>query len=188
MKIDNRQKLLGVIAIGAVVLWAANQLILTPLYGVWKSRAARIEKLRNDVAEGNRVLVRQKSIRDQWGTWSSNTLAPEASAAESQLNASFYRWKTVSNVSVQNTRLSWRKGEDESYRALECRADATGTLDALARFLYEIERDPLGVKVTTVDITSKDPSGSQLTLTVELNCLQLAQSKPLAQAPTQPKR
>ena len=50
MPTDNRQKLLIVVAIAAVALFAGDKLLLTPLMDAWSARAQRITTLRNDVA------------------------------------------------------------------------------------------------------------------------------------------
>ena len=47
---------------------------------------------------------------------------------------------------------------------LECRVDAAGNLMTVSRFLYNIEKDPLGFKVETVELSARDENGSQLAL------------------------
>ena len=55
----------------------------------------------------------------------------------------------------------------------ECRVDASGTLPALTRFLYEVEQDPLALKVESVEITSRDNNGQQLSLALQVSGLML---------------
>ena len=56
---------------------------------------------------------------------------------------------------------------------LECRADAFGSIQSLARFLYELERDPLALKVDELEITARDSEGQQLSLSVRFSGLLL---------------
>jgi hypothetical protein len=178
INIANRQQLLGVIAIGAVVLWAANQLIISPLYGSWTTRGKRITELKKKVADGQGMLQRATAIERDWEADRINTLSNNMSIAYGQVLQAVDRWAGASRINVTSKRPQWKKGDDKEYSTLECSVDATGDIGAMASFLYEIERDPLGVKVNTVDITSRDNSGDQLTLALQLSFLQLNETKP----------
>ena len=57
----------------------------------------------------------------------------------------------------------------------ECRVDAAGSLSSLSRFIYNIERDPLAVKVDTVELTARDNNGSQIGLGLLVSALVLNQ-------------
>jgi hypothetical protein len=48
-----------------------------------------------------------------------------------------------------------------------------GNLPAIARFLFQIERDPLGVKVDSMELTARDAQGSQLALIIQVSGLLL---------------
>ena len=56
---------------------------------------------------------------------------------------------------------------------LECRADAIGSMDALTRFLYEVEKDPLALRLEAIEITSHDNDGQQLSLALQVSGLLL---------------
>jgi hypothetical protein len=176
MKINNRQQLLGMAAIGAVVLWAAVQLIINPLWNSWKARGDRIQKLKQQVASGTNTLAHADSIQKQWDNMRANTLnATNVSAAESQMLTAISRWERDSNVTVSGWRPQWKKGDDEHYMTLDCRVDASGDIQTLTRFIYEIEKDPLGAKVDSVVISSRNPDGQALTLSLLINGLQIKQ-------------
>jgi hypothetical protein len=86
------------------------------------------------------------------------------------LLSAFDRWSQASRISVTSVRPQWkRSGED--FATLECRVDASGNLGALTRFLYDLEHDPLGIKVDIVELTSRDPRGAQLALGLQVSAL-----------------
>ena len=62
MKIENRQRVLAIFAITAVVLLASDRLILTPLTRAWKARAGRIAELKREVTQGGMLLERERVI------------------------------------------------------------------------------------------------------------------------------
>ena len=188
MNLTKRQQLLAILAIAAVGIFVADKLVITPLTLSWKARSVRIAKLKDLVSDGTIVTEekRAQDIRKLWDRMRTNTLAwdvvqtkPFAAAkpeAESQMLKAFERWSEVGGVSVSSVRPQWKEAEDD-YRTLECRADVAGNLQSIAHFLYQIERDPLGVKVDTLELTTRNTEGSQLALVVQVSGLLLNPSK-----------
>ena len=180
INLNNRQQLLTICTIAVIVIWAGDKLVFSPLADFWKSRDASIKKLQASVATGQRTLRYAKDIEGRYQSLLTNSLPSEPSAAENKLVASLNRWASDSRVTVSSQRPQWKQGEKvkgmEDYMTLECRIDATGSIDALTRFIYAIESDPLTVKVEGVDVTSRNLDGVQLTLGLNVSGLQLAQT------------
>jgi hypothetical protein len=176
MKINfaNRQQLLGTFAIGFVVLWAADKMIIEPGIGLWKARAKRINQLKDSVQQGEYTLKNQRYITGNFDNVRTNTLPLDTSLAYGQALQAIDRWAREGGVSVNSKRPQWRRGDDPSYSTLECGVDATGNLDNIARFLYQIEDDSVGAKISAIDISTRDNSGGQLTLALQLSFLQIA--------------
>jgi hypothetical protein len=101
-----------------------------------------------------------------------NTLSRNAPQAEEQVLKAFDRWSSDSRVSVLSINPLWRR-EAEDHATLECRVDASGNLAAISRFLYDLERDPMAVKIQALEISSKDNDGQQLSLGLQVSGLSL---------------
>jgi hypothetical protein len=177
MKIKNRQQVLGIIAGLAVVLLLGDKLVLSPLTSRWKERTTRITQLRKDISQGSLLLDREETIRDRWEGMRTNTLPDNVSAAENEVLQAFEHWSQVSQLSIASIKPQWKRaGED--FMTLECRADAFGNMEALTRFLYNVERDPLALRVEAVEITSRDNEGRQLSLGLQVSGLLLNPQEP----------
>lgn len=172
MNAKNRQQLLTVAAIAAIVLLVGDRFILTPLIKSWNERSTRIADLRKSVSKGAQILDREQNVRARWKEMSANTLASDNSEAEDQVLKAFDHWSLESRLSISSIKPQW-KHNSEDYMTLECRVDATGNLAALTRFLYNIEKDPLALKVDAVEISSRDATGSQLSLGLLVSALVL---------------
>jgi hypothetical protein len=172
MNISNRQQLMGVIAIATVAFFAGDKLILTPLVQGWKARSAQVAELKKSVTRGTMLLASENNIRTRWERMRTNALSGDMSTAEDQVFKAFERWSRASRVSISSYRPQpqGRRSANDLV-TLECRADAAGTLSDLTRFLYEVEKDPLAVKVDLVEITSRDKEGRQLTLGLQVSGL-----------------
>ena len=180
MNLNKRQQFLAMLAIAAVALFMADKLVFTPLTNSWKARSERIAKLKEQVREGTATLRRATALREQWATMSTNTLPNSKPAAESLMLKAFERWSQAGNVSVSSIRPQWKETEDD-YKTLECRADVAGNLSAISRFLFQIERDPMGVKVDSMELTAHDNEGSQMALVIQVSGLSLNPQKQTTQ-------
>jgi hypothetical protein len=174
MTSDKRQKLLAFLALGAVAIFAADKLVLTPLANGWKARSDAIVELRKSIAAGRVTVDREQLTNRRWNEMRKNTLPVNASAAEQQLLGAFDKWSRDSRVSVSSVRPQWKRGASDDYSLLECRVDASGSLSALSRFLYEVEKSPLALKVEGVELAARDNTGQQLTLGLLVSGLRLA--------------
>ena len=172
MKIENRQQLLIVLTIAVVALFFADQLIIEPLRNVWKARAQEIARLRANVSAGTLLIGREKTIRSRWDNMRTNALPTNPSLAQEQVLKAIETWSQESGVSINAITPQWKSDSDE-YRTLVCRVDASGSLWTLSRFLYDVEKGPAALKLESMDLSSHDNNGQQLTLAVQISGLVL---------------
>jgi hypothetical protein len=163
MKIKNRQQLLAILAGATLALLLGDRLVVSPLARSWTARNNAIAQLRKDIAQGSVLRDREQIIRNRWESMRTNTLPDNVSLAENEVLQAFEHWSQVSQISIANIKPQWKQ-TDDNYLTLECRADAFGGIDALTRFLYNVERDPLALRVESIEIASRDNDGNQLTL------------------------
>ena len=173
----NRQQLLALVAGAAIVLLLGDRLVLTPLARSWRERSQKITSLKKSINQGEVLLDRDARIRETWDNMRTNTLPVNLSAAENEVLKGFNRWSEESHISISSIKPQWRRNADD-YMLLECRADTFGTMEALARFLYEIEKDPLALRVESLEITTRDNNGQQLAMAVQVSGLLLTPEEP----------
>lgn len=170
-----------VVGIAALVLLGDN-FVVEPLIASWKARAKAIAELRLKLENGRRMLQRDVALRSRWNSMLANAVPSNQSEAEGQLFKAFDRWERDSGITRISIKPQWKPGDDDSYATLECRADYNGDIDRVKQFLYEVEKDPMGLKVEDVEITSRDDNGQQLSLALQVSGLQL-NPPPQAQQP-----
>lgn len=172
MKIKNREKLLLLAAALVVALLVGDKLVVTPLTRIWKERSERITALTKSLNNGTLLLSRERDVRERWSGMASNTLPANVSMGESIVLKAVDRWVQASKISFTSIKPQWKQNA-EDYMTLECRIDAFGGMEALTRFLYEMETDPLAIKVEGMEITARDTAGQQLSLGVRFTGLML---------------
>jgi hypothetical protein len=172
MKISNRQQFLAIAAIATVVLLVGDKILFKRVTGWWNTRAGTIAGLRKQVTQGKLLLQREQGIRRRWDDMKRNTLPADTSVAEQRLLRAFDQWAQESRISITGITPQWRR-ESDDYMLLECRVDALGSLGTVSRFLYDIERDPLGLKLEGVQVTARDNDGQQIALGLQISGLVL---------------
>jgi len=176
MKIENRQQFLIVLVAIAAALLVGNSLIYEPLSKWWSARSQQIVQLRKQVKDGNLLKRREAGIRDQWENMRTNTLPNNSSLAEQQVLKAFDTWSRGSGATITGIMPQWKNDVDD-YQTLNCRVEASGNLGTLSQFLYDIEKDPMALKLESVELSAHDTAGQQLTLGLQISGLVLNSSK-----------
>jgi len=177
VQIKNRQRILVIGAAAGLALLIADKVVITPLIAGWKQRSTRIAELKKSVNQGDLLIGRDGQIRERWDSMRTNTLPDDVSLAENEVLKAFERWSQDSRISVSSIKPQWKRVGDD-FMTLECRADAFGSMQAVARFLYNVEKDPLALKVESVEITSRDNDGQQLSFALQVSGLLLNPPEP----------
>ena len=172
MKIKNRQEFLVVLTIAAFALLVTVNFILEPLGGWWSSRQAQVKELRTKVTEGGQLIKRETGIRSRWAEMQANALPANTSLAEQKLLTAVDSWSRSSGAEVTSLMPQW-KNESTNYMTLNCRVETSGNLGTLSQFLYDLERGPLALRLTSLELTARDKEGQQMTLSTEINGLAL---------------
>jgi hypothetical protein len=172
VEIKNRQKLLLIIAGAGLLLLVADSLIVSPLTAGWQERSKHIKELKASIADGTATLNRESAYRSTWEQMQTNALSANLSVAEDTMIKAVSRWVRDSRINQIQIRPQW-KDSGEDYTAYECHADYNGSIDTISRFLYELERDPISHKIDSVDLSSRDDNGRQLSLSIQFSGLVL---------------
>jgi hypothetical protein len=172
VKIENRQQWLIVATVAVIAIFVADRLVFGPLTKMWKARSVQIADLRKEVADGSLLLQREKSLRSRWDSMQANALSNNTSQAEQQLLKAFDVWSQESRVSITGITPQWKHDADD-YMTLECHVDASGDMGTLMRLLYDIEKDPMALKLELIDLSSRDNAGRELSMGIRVSGLVL---------------
>jgi len=169
----NRQKLLMILAGASIGVLLLDSLVFTPVTRAWQARSAEIARLRKSVTEGRSVIERASRTRSVWAEMQSQVMPADPAKAEQDLITAFDRWGRATGVELGSIKPQWKRGTSNRYSQIECRVDATGSLAALTRFLYEVEKSALPLRVDSVELNARDDSGSRLSLGLLVSGLRL---------------
>jgi hypothetical protein len=168
----NRQQVLLMTAITLVGLWAGYNLLFTRVKAAWKGQSDRIAQLQVQLNQGRSRLAQEQIIRSRWESLRRNALPSDSSAAEQKFFQAVDRWASDSRVSITAITPQWKRDADD-YMTYQARVETSGNLSALSRFLFEMEKDPLALKLEAVELGTRDKEGKLLSMAVQASALVL---------------
>jgi len=174
VQIKTRQQLLTILTLTAVGLLAMDRIVRPPLQKLWKDRAAQIKTFQDKVKYGLVLEHGRESLHRRWDDLQKSTLPNDPTEAEQALWSGLNRWVEYSGVTLQNVSPTLKQSNDPAYKTLDCRIDASGSLDRLSQFLYAMETDNMALRVQSIELTSKDANGTSIGLGVQISGLILA--------------
>lgn len=169
----SREWILTVVAGACIGAWVADSFIFTPLTELWKSRSERIEELNKQLIKGEMLVKREDDIREHWSEMRRNAFTSGVPDAEDKILKSANRWAQESGLGLSSLKPRVTQ-ESEEFQKVEFSASGQGSIESVARFLYELERDVLPLKVEEVQLGVHDKTGKELTLDVRFSGLLLA--------------
>jgi len=174
INLQNRQRLLFAIAAAAILLLILDRAAFTPLTNLWRARSLEIARLEKSVADGDSLTERGPQLQRTWSNMQKDLLAKNPSQSEHDLISAFDRCGRTSGIELGSIKPQWKRGATDRYSLLECRVDAAGSFAALARFIYEVEKSPMALRLESVELTSRDDTGQKLALQLVVTGLRLS--------------
>ncbi|MEM6750906.1 MAG: hypothetical protein AAGA57_06575 [Planctomycetota bacterium] len=175
-----REKLLLWITLGAIGLFAADRLLLTPSLAWYDGKREQADGLERDLDQARALLDAQPVISKKWRGYRTAGLAQDASSLAAQVNASFSAWAQESGVALESVSPATRV-EQEPFEEMGFVVSTRGTAGAAAAFLARLESSPIPLRVQRIDFASNDAEQDRVQLQVVVSTLRLQQSSSPAQ-------
>ena len=116
------------------------------------------------------MIDRERALRSTWERMSTNTLPKDESVAEEQILKAFRKWERDSRVTITSISPQSKHDSDE-FTTIQCRVEASGTIESMNHFLYDLEKDPMALKLELVELSSHDTEGQQMLLGLQVSGL-----------------
>ena len=164
MENKNRERTLLIGVAVAIGLLVVNMVVINPLTTSWKERREEIAKLTEQIAAGNSTIKAATDIESKWDHMRTNTLPDNSTLAESKLFTAFQGWEQASQITADSHRPTMMEPDeqDSGFKNEEFKVEAHGSLSQIFNFLYNVESSPMGLKVNSIELNSRDDQGRVL--------------------------
>lgn len=177
MKLSKREKIIAAIVALVVVLFAIDQIFLSPML----ERLGTANRIIGDgkLAIQNADALRQNSVRAQrnWSSMAGDTLKRDASTAEQQLLNRIQDWAQSSNLSLTSLKPE-RNEKEKDFDKVTIRTSGNGSLSQVGRFLYALDESKVPVRVSDLQITSRRDGADELTVQLGISTIYLQPEPP----------
>jgi hypothetical protein len=175
LRTKDRKTLLTLLAAAAVGVLALDNLVLKPYVRAWNARSEAIATLDQRITRGGALLDRADAMERKWRQMQDEALAGDRSTGESNVLRAVSGWVRGSGIALNSWTPEW-KSTEPGHELFEIRLGATGDLEEIARFLFELEQDPLAVKVDDLLLAAQDERGRELSMTLRFSGLRLLEA------------
>jgi hypothetical protein len=165
--ISTRERRIAWVAGIVIGAFALDSLIVSPLLDRQTSAQARVVNATQQLDRADGLFKNKLKAQEVWNEMAGDTLKVDPPQAESQLLNSARDWAQTAGLSLTSLKQE-RMELEQGFGKITVRASATGDMQALGRFLYEIQSAAIPVRVVDITVNSRREGTDDLTVQVGL--------------------
>jgi Tfp pilus assembly protein PilO len=162
-----------VVAALAVVAFVVNSYVITPLTKSHAELEAEQQRLGQEFERATHMLRRQRLMARELRDMTANGLTRDPLDAESRLLHAIRDWAEETGLSVSSVKPERGKDDTEIGR-IDVLVSGTGSMQAVARFLWKAENARLPLRINDLQLGSRKDGMDDLSLQLRLSTLYLA--------------
>ena len=175
--LSKRERIMAITAVVVVGFLVLNKFLIGPVAGKLQQLETQKDQLLLELSEAQNLFRKRQALERGWKTALSNGLRNEVEA-ESKVGRALNEWSQEARLTLSSVKPD-RVASDKGLKEMTFVVVGTGTLDAVARFLWKIETAPLPIKVKDMQFGSSNESGQSMSVQLRLSALCLgAEQKP----------
>ncbi len=183
MVLSKRERIILIVTLLSVGLLIANTFVIEPVLTRRDELESQRQQLLGDLSEAELLIGNHRRMQQKWNAMLSDGLRNDAEA-ESKVLASLREWSGNSRLSLSSIRPE-RVSSDKGLQEMIFTVAGKGSLDSVARFLWQIETAALPVKIKDMQLGSGSESGDRMSLQLHLSALYLGEQKKQAEVKQQ---
>jgi len=183
MVLSKRERTILIATLVSVGLLIANTFIIDPVLAKRDEMESQRQQLLGDLSEAELLIGNHRRMQKKWNEMLSDGLRNDEEA-ESKVLAALREWSGDARLSLSSIRPERISG-DKGLQEMIFTVAGKGSLDSVARFLWQIETAALPVKIKDMQLGSSSESGDRMSLQLHLSALYLGAQKPEAEVKQQ---
>ena len=169
MVLSKRERMILITAIVAVVMLVGDKFVVGPISARREEIKARKLELQAELQNAQLLFTRQKLMERKWKTLLSDGLLNDAEA-ESKIARALDEWSKEAMLTLSSVKPE-RVASDKGLKEMTFVVAGMGTLEAVSKFLWQIETAPMPIKVMDMQVGSTNDTGQSMSLQLRLSAL-----------------
>ncbi len=167
--LSKRERIMAIMAVAVVGLLVLNKFLIGPVTGKLQEIKTQKSQLLIELDEAQNLFRKRRVLEKQWKNVLSDGLRNDVEA-ESKVGRALDEWSKESRLMLSSVKPD-RVASDKGLQEMTFVVVGTGSLDAVARFLWQIETAPLPIKVKDMQLGSSNESGQSMSVQLRLSAL-----------------
>jgi Tfp pilus assembly protein PilO len=169
MVLSKRERIILIAAIIAVVLLIGDKFVVGPISTRREKVKAHKLELQAELQNAQLLFTRQKLIERKWKMLLTDGLRNDAEA-ESKVARALDEWSKEAMLTLSSVKPE-RVASDKGLKEMTFVVAGMGTLEAVSKFLWQIETAPMPIKVMDMQIGSTNDTGQSMSMQLRLSAL-----------------
>ncbi len=185
MVLSKRERIAALVTLVVVGALLADKLALTPALKRLQQVENRKQELLAQINEAQNLFERRRLMERKWKAMLSDGLQNDAEV-ESRIVRALDKWSQATRLTLTSVKPE-RLASDKGLKEITFVVAGRGRLEAVARFLWQVETAELPVKIKDLQLGSASEVGDSLSLQLRLSALYLGtEPKSSEKKPAQP--
>jgi len=177
--LSKRERYMVTLASAALALFAFDRYALSPFLTSRARQKAEKQSMLDEKQLAETLLKRRDMMASKWNDMIAGGLKTDATAAESQVFHAMREWSQEARLAFSSIKPE-RSTEGGDLREIEFQAAGTGSMRAVAQFLWRIETASFPLRIKELQIGSRREGTDDLSLQLRLSTIYLADEEPPA--------
>jgi hypothetical protein len=169
MVLSKREQLIVLLTVITVGLLIGNKFVYEPLR---EKRAALVEErdqLAKDREEANLLLLKMQRDKPLHKQLTEDGFKNEDDA-DNKVAVAINEWSQKCGMTITSTRPE-PVSTDKNLQEIRWQLSGNGSLDAAAKFIFEIEASKMPIKITSLTLGSNSDAGEKMTLALGVSAV-----------------
>ena len=167
---SSRERIIFIVAGVTIGAFALDSALVSPLFARLSDAEQRGRLAQAEIDRGEGLGQNRNRAARVWKDLTAGTLKADRSAAESQLLNGVRVWAQQAGVNLVSLKPEGRDAE-EGFGRIDVRAQASGTMASLSKFLYLAEASQIPVRLADMTLNSRKDGEDDLALQVGLSTI-----------------
>ena len=177
MILSRRERLIIAATLIAVMALVLDRYVVTPLWDARNAAEAQKQGLLDEMDRARGLLEHERRISPEWRAMTAAGLRRDPTEAESQVLHAVGDWAMEAGLRLSSMKPE-RVPEKKHHQEITFQTTGTGSMNAVARFLWRVETAGIPIRVKELQLGSRKEGTDDLTLQLRLSTLYQATPPP----------
>jgi len=168
--LSRRERSIVLVTLVVLVLLPADKFVVTPVINKLVEARDTRQRLLDELQEAENLFDRRRVMEKKWRQFGSEGLESE-SQAESRLLHAVGQWAQDSRLTLASVKPQRVSTESTDVQEMTVSVAGTGSLQAAARFMWNVEHAAIPVKIKDMQLGSANDTGNDMSLQLRLSTL-----------------